>query len=87
VKFPRSTCPWKSGCFPAPERGDFSKNSDVLQLVGRVTFLCLMGWWGWFERNGIATALMISDTTKLMMSKFLLIMSVLCFSKVYRKPI
>ena len=46
-----------------------------------------MGWWDWFERNGIATALMISDTTKLMMSKFLLIMSVLCFSKVYRKPI
>ncbi len=23
---------WKSGCFSAPERGDFSKNSEVLQL-------------------------------------------------------
>jgi hypothetical protein len=31
--------------------------------------------------------LMISDTTKLMMSRFLLIMSVLYSSKVYRKPI
>jgi len=24
---------WKSGCFPAHEKGDFSKNSDVLQLM------------------------------------------------------
>jgi len=23
---------WKSGCFPAPERGDFLKNSGILQL-------------------------------------------------------
>jgi len=33
VKFPRSTCPWKSGCFLAFERGDFSRNSDVLRLT------------------------------------------------------
>ncbi len=49
----------------------------------------LVSWWDWFERNGITTALMISDTTKLMMSRFLLIMSVLCSSKntteVYQK--
>ncbi len=32
--------PGNSGVFPAPERGDFSKNSGVLQIVGRVTFLC-----------------------------------------------
>ena len=24
---------WKSECFPAPERGDFSKNSGILQLA------------------------------------------------------
>jgi len=24
-----------------------------------------MGWWDWFERNGITTALMVIDTTKL----------------------
>ena len=58
-----------------------------MQFVGRVPFVRLMGWWDWSERNGITTALMISDTTKLMMSRFLLIMSVLYSSKVYRKPI
>jgi hypothetical protein len=52
-----------------------SKNSDVLQLVGRVIF-CAMSWWDWFERNGITTALMISDTTKLMMSRFLFMRSI-----------
>ena len=31
---------YKSGCLPAPEKGDISKNSDILQLVGRVPFLC-----------------------------------------------
>jgi hypothetical protein len=36
-----------------------------------------MGWWAWSERNGITIALMISDTAKLMMSMFLLMMSVL----------
>jgi len=30
---------WKSGCFPAPERGDFSKNSGFLQLVQRDHFI------------------------------------------------
>ena len=30
---------WKSGCFSAPERGDFSKNSDVLLLLERVSFV------------------------------------------------
>jgi hypothetical protein len=24
---------WKSGCFPAPERDDFSRNSGILQLM------------------------------------------------------
>ncbi len=24
---------WKSGCFSVPERGDFSKNSGILQLM------------------------------------------------------
>jgi len=38
VKFPRPTQPWKSGCFSAPEWGDSSKNSGILQLVGRVTW-------------------------------------------------
>jgi hypothetical protein len=38
-----------------------------------------MGWWDWFERNGITIALMISDTAKLMMSRFLFMMSVLMF--------
>ena len=32
MKFPRSTCPWKSECFKASERGGFSKHSDILQL-------------------------------------------------------
>ncbi|MFB0554385.1 MAG: hypothetical protein ACETWQ_13855, partial [Phycisphaerae bacterium] len=31
--------PEKSGCFLAPERGDFSENSDLLQLVGRMSFV------------------------------------------------
>ncbi len=70
VSFWRHNVTWKSACFPAPERGDFSKNSDVLKLVGRVSLVRLMGWWDWFERNRITTALMISDTTKLMMSRF-----------------
>jgi hypothetical protein len=29
---------WKSGCFPAFERGDFSKKSGILQLKGRANF-------------------------------------------------
>ncbi len=45
----------KSGCFPAPERGDFSKNSDILELVKMGLFgrhplaaqCALMGWWDW----------------------------------------
>ena len=31
------TC--KSGCFSVLGRGDFSRNSDILQLVGRVLFV------------------------------------------------
>ena len=31
--------PENQGVFLAPERGDFSRNSDVLQCVGRVTFV------------------------------------------------
>jgi len=32
---------WKSGCFPAPERGDFLKNSGILQLAKmRLFFPC-----------------------------------------------
>jgi len=30
--FWRHNVTWKSGCFQAPERGDFSKNSGILQL-------------------------------------------------------
>ena len=30
---------WKSGCFPAPERGDCSKNSGILQIVKMGPFL------------------------------------------------
>jgi len=33
-------------CFPAHEKGYFSKNSDVLQFEGKVPFVLLMGWWG-----------------------------------------
>jgi hypothetical protein len=33
VKFLRSTCPRKSGCFLTPERDDFSRHSSVQQLV------------------------------------------------------
>ncbi len=77
-------------------------NQGVFQLLEEVTFrgiltFCssrrgvfrarLMGWWEWFERNGITTALMISDTAKLVISGFLSMMSLLCSSKVYRKPI
>ena len=32
MKFPRPTQPRTSGCFPVHERGDFSKNSGILQL-------------------------------------------------------
>jgi hypothetical protein len=35
-----------------------------------------MSWWDWFKRNGITTALMISDTAKLMMSRFLFMRSI-----------
>ena len=37
---------WKSGCFPVLERGDFSKNSDVLKLLGRVLFVLTCGLMG-----------------------------------------
>jgi hypothetical protein len=35
---------WKSCCFPVPERGDFSKNSGILQLPKTWTFIycCLI---------------------------------------------
>ena len=33
MKFPRPTQPWKSGRFPVSGRGDFSKNSGILQLT------------------------------------------------------
>jgi hypothetical protein len=29
----RQTVTWKSGCFSAPERGDFLKNSGILQFT------------------------------------------------------
>ena len=34
---------WKSGCFLAPERGDFWRNSGILQLVKIWAFLELLG--------------------------------------------
>jgi hypothetical protein len=34
---------WKSGCFSAPERGDFSKNYGILELLKMGPFL---GAWG-----------------------------------------
>ena len=51
MKFPRPTHPWKTECFPAPERGEFSKNSGILQLVKMGSFWgepcaaqCASGW-------------------------------------------
>ncbi len=79
--------PGNQGVFQLLKEVTFRRILVFYQFVGRATFVRLMGWWDWPERNGITTALMISDTTKLMMSRFLLIMSVLCSSKVYRKPI
>jgi len=32
----------KQGVFPAPESGDFSKNSGILQLVEKVPFVCAL---------------------------------------------
>ena len=32
MKFPRPTQTWKSACFLASQRGDFLKNSGILQL-------------------------------------------------------
>jgi len=29
---------WKSGCFPAPERGDFLKNFGILKLNVQLSF-------------------------------------------------
>ena len=31
---------WKSGCFTAPERGEFLKNSGVLQIVKNGAINC-----------------------------------------------
>ena len=72
------------GCFGGEIR---TPNLDGLAAGGKGAFCATDGLVEWFERNGITIALMISDTTKLMMSRFLLIMSVLYSSKVYRKPI
>jgi len=39
---------WKSGCFSAPERGDFPKNYGIFQLIKLGPF------WGhllWFSAN------------------------------------
>ncbi len=57
---------WKLWCFSAHERGDFSRNSGVLQCTKMESFfeefwhfatrwkgdflVRLMGWWDWFER-------------------------------------
>jgi len=46
--------PKNQGVFSSPERGDFSKNADVLQFVRRVPFVC--DWWaggGGTGSNGI----------------------------------
>jgi hypothetical protein len=37
--------------FCKPRKWDrFSNNSDVLQLVGKMTFVRPMGWWDWSGR-------------------------------------
>ena len=46
---------WKSVFFPAPERGDFSKESGILQIGERGPASCAaqrswIGWWDWSRR-------------------------------------
>jgi len=61
VTFWRHDVTWKSGCFSAFERGDFLKNSGILQPVGRVLFVRLIGWWDRFEefRQGREVTILI----------------------------
>ena len=61
MKFPRSTHPWKSGCFPAPERSDFSKNSGIMEFSLKSTISsCLNSFFSFVRRISLYATLITS---------------------------